>query len=103
MPRPAFSASKTAFLPTRISSAEGASRRSSCLPPRFKTVRSSFAGRFFCFVSIASHHLPLFIQRTSGFTIYLASHGSSSTRRSRIPSIMSRISHCAPGVVTRFS
>ena len=103
MPRPAFSASKTAFLPTRISSAEGASRRSSCLPSRLKAALSSFAVRFFCFVSITLHHLLLFIQRASGFTMYLASHGSSSTRRSRIRSIMSRISHCAPGVVTRFS
>ena len=74
------------------------------LPPVALQGRSLFLRRLFLLLRFhPSHHLPPFIQRTSGFTMYLASHGSSSTRRSRIPSIMSRISHCAPGVVTRFS
>ena len=40
-------------------------------------------------------HYPRGIKRSS--------HGSSATIRSRIRNIISLISHCAPGVVTRFS
>ena len=47
------------------------------------------------------HRIHLLRHQPRG--INASSHGSSATMRSRIRSIISLISHCAPGVVTRFS